>query len=50
MRATVEYKGRVATAGCGSSPIGSMMYQMFWDYLIGLASLKELEAFIKTRT
>jgi hypothetical protein len=26
------------------------MYQMVWYYLIGLASLKELEAFIKTRT
>jgi hypothetical protein len=25
------------------------MYQMVWYYLIGLASLKELEAFIKTR-
>jgi hypothetical protein len=25
------------------------MEQMGWDYLIGLASLKELEAFIKTR-
>jgi hypothetical protein len=26
------------------------MYQMVWYYLIGLASLKELEAFIKSRT
>ena len=25
------------------------MYQMVWYYLIGLASLKELEAFIKSR-
>jgi hypothetical protein len=25
------------------------MEQMGWDYLIGLASLKELEAFIKTQ-
>jgi IS4 transposase len=25
------------------------MYQMVWYYLIGLASLKELEAFIRTR-
>jgi len=25
------------------------MYQMVWYYLVGLASLKELEAFIKTR-
>jgi len=25
------------------------MYQMVWCYLIGLVSLKELQAFIKTR-
>ena len=34
---------------CTGEKPNRAMYQMVWYYLIGLASLKELEAFIRTR-